>query len=156
MLVVRIAGVAFSWTSIRFTIDGDPYSGVRGLDFSEKRERKTVHGAGRSGTPLARTSGKYTVDGLKLKMLVDDADLLTDYLTLKGAGSYGDAVFSFTVEAIEETNLKPIIVVGSTCNVDGVSDSYAEGTDELVKEFDIGALAITTNGKQLWSLIRSI
>lgn len=155
--VIRVNSTIFSWTSCRFLIDGQPWTGIVALDYEQKREKKVVYAAQQDGTPLGKTSGKYSVPSCSMKMLRDSADALTDYLTLTGLGSYGDAEFTILVQAIEPViGAVPMTAILATCTIDGKKDGHEEGVDELLTEFEIGALSVTENGKQLWSLQRSL
>jgi hypothetical protein len=155
--LLRVNSTILSWTSCMFRFDGIPYNGILEFNYEEKRERKVVHAARRDGRPLGKTAGKYSVPSMSLKMLRDSADKLTDYLTIKGLGSYGDAEFMISVQYVEPVpGAIPITVLCETCTIDGVKDSNAEGTDELATEFEIGCLQLTKNGKRLWSVVRSI
>lgn len=155
--VIRINNTIYSWTSCRFLIDGQPWTGVVALDTEQKRERKVVHAARQDGRPLGKTSGKYSVPSTTLKMLKDSADALTTYLTVLGLGSYGDAEFTIMVQAIEPViGAVPLSMILSVCTIDGEKDGHEEGIDELLTEFEVGVLSATKNGKQLWSAIRGI
>lgn len=155
LLLRRVNNTILSWNSAGFKIDSDPWEGIVEFDYEQTRERKIVYGMRRDGTPLGKTSGKYSVKSVMVKMLRDSADLFTDYLTGVGLGSYGDAVFSLTAEYVEPGSA-PIIVVVDGCTIDGEKDGNVEGTDELATEFMIGALTLTKNGKRLWSVQREL
>jgi hypothetical protein len=153
--IIRVNNTILSWNSFSFKIDGIPWVGITSFDYEQKRERKVVHAAKRDGTPLGKTSGKYTVPSCKLTMLRDSYDKLTTILTAKGLGSYGDAEFTFIAQYIEPLQ-PPITVIGTGCTIDGEKEAQAEGVDELVTEVEIGCLALSKNGKSLASLIRAI
>ena len=155
LLIKRVNNVILSWNSMTTKIDGDPYEGIIGLDYDQGRERKIVYGQRKDGTPLGKTSGRYSVKPVKLRMLRDSADTFTDYLTTQGLGSYGDAVFQINCQYVEPGS-KPITVILTGCTVDDENDVNAEGVDELVTEFTIGALACIKNGKRLWSVQREL
>lgn len=155
LLIRRINNTILSWNSCAFKADLDPFEGIVEFDYEQARERKIVHGMRRDGTPLGKTSGKYSVKNVMLKMLRDSADVFTDYLTVKGLGSYGDAEFTLTCEYFEPGH-KPIIVIVEGCTIDGEKDGNVEGTDELATEFLVGALTLTKNGKRLWSVQREL
>jgi hypothetical protein len=88
-------------------------------------------------------------------MLKDSADAFTDYLTIQGLGSYGDAEFTLQAQCIEPVaGSGAITATLETCTIDGKKDAHEEGVDELLTEFEIGCLQLTENGKQLWSLTR--
>ena len=153
--LVRINNTILGWNSCIFKVDGDPFNGITAFNYEEKRERKVVYGARRDGVPLGKTSGKYSVPSCSLTMLRDSFDKLTDYLSIIGLGSYGDAEFTFMSQYVEPGQM-PITVLCEGCTIDGVKDGNQEGTDELVSEVEIGVLSLTKNGKRLWSVQRSI
>jgi len=154
---VRVNNTRYSWNSTRFLVEGAPTKGLVALDYSQKRERKTVYGAQQDGTPLGFTAGKYSVDSMTMKFLKEWSQTFTDVLTAIGLGSYGDAEFTFLCQVVEPIlGSPPITVVGSPCVVVGKKDSYEEGVDELVDEFEILCLQLTENGKTLWSKVRGI
>jgi hypothetical protein len=153
--ILRVNNTILSWNSFSLKIDGIPYIGIKSFDYEQKRERKVVHAAKKDGTPLGKTSGKYSVPTCSLTMLRDSYDKLTTYLTAKGLGSYGDAEFVFIAQYIEPLQ-PPITVIGTGCTIDGEKESQAEGTDELVTEIEIGCLRLLKNGKSLASLVRAI
>jgi hypothetical protein len=155
--IIRVNNTIVSATSCSWKFDGQPYEGITALNFSDKRERKTVHASRRDGRALGKTSGKYTVGDFSFTMLVDSFDRLTTYLTLKGLGSYGDAEWTFIGQYIEPApGSIPITAVIDGCTVDEVSDPYSEGIDEKVVDVTCSALSITRNGKRLWSVIRGV
>lgn len=155
LLLRRVNSTVLTWNSCAFKVDLDPFEGILEFDYEQTRERKVVYGMRRDGTPLGKGSGKYSVKNVMLKMLRDSADMLTNYLTVKGLGSYGDAEFTLICEYVEPGHT-PIIVVVEGCTIDGEKDGNVEGTDELVTEFTIGALSLTKNGKRLWSVQREL
>lgn len=153
----RVNGIVYSWNSCSFTIDsGFPLIGIAEFNFEEKRPRKIVRGAKRSGVPLGKTSGNYEASG-SMKLLVQTEDALTTYLTPKGMGSYGDADFIVTVQMFEpKLSSAPINVVCGGCTIDGSKSALAEGIDESVTEFELGMMWVIKNGKTLWSLSKDI
>lgn len=153
--ILRVNSTVFGWNSHTAKFDAIPYNGILSVDYEQKRERKVVWGMKRNGTPLGKTSGKYSVAGCTVRMLVDSYDKLTDQLTLKGLGSYGDAEFLFGLQLLEPRQ-KPLILMFSGCTIDGEKDAVAEGTDEAAVDVEIGALSMTRNGKRLWSVERSL
>ena len=155
--VVRVNQTLYSWTSTAHLVDDFPYEGIVAVDYDQKRERKVVYAARQQGTPLGMTAGKYMVPPWTMKFLKDSAEAFTDYLTEQGNGSYGDAVFQYLLQVTEPDSADaPITVSAEHCVISGKKDSYEEGIDELVTEFEITCLLMTENGKQLWSAIRAL
>lgn len=153
--ILRVNNTVYGWNSHSAKFDGIPYNGLQSVDHEQGRERKVVHGMKRDGTPIGKTSGKYSVRGFTIKMLVGSYDRLTDYLTVKGLGSYGDAEFLVSIQLVEPLH-KPLLLVWTGCTIDGEKESNAEGTDEAAVDVEIGALSFTRNGKRLWSAVRSL
>ena len=160
--IVRINSTIYSWTSCRFLIDAQPWTGIVAVDYEQKRERKIVYAARQSGQPLGWTSGKYSVPSFSIKMIRDSADQLRQYLTLGGSinpglGSYGDAEWTLTIQTTEPViGALPITRIAYPVTVIGEKESHEEGIDELVTEFELACLQMTVNGAQLWSAVRSI
>jgi hypothetical protein len=160
--VVRVNNTIYSWTSCRFLIDAQPWTGLVSVDYEEKRERKIVYAARQAGIPLGWTSGKYSVPTFSMKFLRDSGNALTDYLTTgglinPGAGSFGDAEWTFMLQTVEPTvGSIPITTVGVPCTIIGSKETHEEGIEELVTEFDIACLSLRHNGKQLWSAVRQV
>lgn len=158
---VRINNTIISNTSCLFRAAGVPYEGILALDFEQTRERKKVWGSRRNGKALGRTSGKYEAKDATLTMLADSYDVLTDALTLLGGGSYGDAEFPFIAQYLEPSpgiagSILPITIALQDCAIVGEKEGYAEGIDEKVVEVTLSVMAITKNGKILYSALRSI
>ena len=156
--LVRVNNTLYGWNSSRLTIDGDPFTGgLVAIEHAQKRERKLVHAGSPNGRPKGWTSGKYSVPTLKMRFLKDSAAALKASLAVLGAGSWGDAEFTFTLACIEPVlppNL-PILLVGNPCVITDSHEAREEGIEELVEEFDIMCLNLLENGTPLWSVVRS-
>lgn len=157
--LVRVNNTVFSWTSSRFLVDGSPMEGFVACDYEQKRERKIVHAARQQGTPLGWTSGKYSVPTCKIRILKENSQAFKQQLLLNptALGSYGDAEFTMLIQAIEPTiGSLPITVAAAPCAVIGEREAREEGIDELVDEYDLAVLEMSTNGLVLWSLQRLV
>lgn len=156
--IIRVNSTIFSWNSTSMKIALTPYNGIMSIDYEEKRERKVVYGMKRDGKPLGKTSGKYSVPSVSLKMLRTTWEKLSTDLTVLGLGSIGDAEFPMLFQAYEPvlTTDLPQTVLFENCTIDGIKHSHAEGTDELTTELEIGCLQLTQNGKRLWSVVRGL
>ncbi len=154
--LIRVNDTVISWESFSFKIDGFPIAGIVGVSYSDKRERKKVYANRKDGRALGRTAGKYSAD-MSFKILQEDDDALTDYLDLKGLGSVGDAKFTAILQFSEpEIGSSPITVIGSSCVISEGKESYDEGVDQNVVEYTLDVMALSRNGKQLWSYVRGI
>lgn len=150
---VRINDTILSESSCTFKFDGIPFVDVTALDYDQKRERKLVHTSLKSGKPRGKTSGKYSVGNFSFTMLRDSYDKLTDQLTIKGLGSYGDADFVFFAQ-YGEPGIKPITVIIDGCNIVADKEGMADG--EAVTEVTCMGMTLTRNGKRLWSVQKGI
>lgn len=154
---LRVNRTVYSWTSSRTRIDGAPYTGIVSIDYEQKRDVKVVWAERQDGTALGWTSGKYSVPAVTMKMLKTTSDSFTTQLTVKGLGSYGDAEFPLVVQCVEPlSGAQPLTAILAPCRVVGKKDAYEEGIDELLDEYTLACLAVTENGKRLWSAIRGI
>jgi len=160
VVLTRINGTPYSATSCGWLIALSPYVGITKFSYADKRDRKIVHASRKDGTPLGITSGKYMVDACSITMLVASFDILTTQLTALGLGSYGDAVFpivaTYSEVAAQLQGVAPIVTMIDGCRITGVKESYDEGIDEKVVDVDFMAMAITRNGKRLWSVVNGV
>lgn len=160
--VVRIGQTIYSATSSVFKFDNQPYTGVKAADWEVKRDRKIVWAARQDGLPVGITAGKFSVEAFSMKMLIDSYDGLTTYLTTKGLGSYGDPPFAWSCQATEplgdisSAGLTPITAASPYTWIVGEKNATEEGIDERLVEVTLVSLSMTSNGKQLWSKLRSL
>jgi hypothetical protein len=152
--LIRINDTFHSWESVSLEIDGDPWNGFTGIDWEQARTRTLVYGARKDGKPLGRTSGKYEPKPISMTWLRSSWNLLCEYLSIEGLGSYGDAEFDITLQYEEEGDIQTIAFL--KCTIDNEKDGNQEGTDALTTDATIGTLDITRNGLSLYSLIRNI
>lgn len=155
---VRINGVEYSWTSVDLKIGGVPYDGILSIDFGQSRKRAAVYGARKDGRKLGRTAGKYETPGLTIRMLTRTFDILTTILTPLGLGSYGDAEVPIFLQYVESptAGLTPVTITFSKCAIDEEKESLAEGIEASAVDVTFDFTEMRRNGKQLWSLARSV
>ena len=160
VLITRLNDVPYSATSCSWRIAGAPYVGITSLSYSEKRERKLVHGSRKDATPLGITSGKYSVDGLSITFLRSSFQRLIELLAPLGAGSYGDATFPIiaTYSDVQASirGATPIVILIEGARITSVKDSRDEGFDELTTEVEMMAMAMTRNGHRLYSVANGV
>lgn len=155
MDVIRVTPRILSWQSAKFKIDGQRYTGFRGMSYDEKRERSLVHASREDGVPLGITTGKYTCDGVKITLLVDTAMALKEYLAGKAAalgslGSYGDVSFILNYQLFEIQHTKPINVDFFDCYVVGNSSAPTEGPDGITCDLPLIVRYAQENGLSLY------
>jgi hypothetical protein len=158
--IVRINGTVLSWNSTLHKLDNEPYEGIVEFNLEQKRERKVVYAAKQNGTPLGDTAGKYSVSAASMKMLRDTAFAFKQHLAQQSANqrSYGDIPFTYLLQIDEPTaDGVPLKVLVTNCKIVGEKEAHAEGTDELVTEFELGgAMIATVNDLTLWSAVGGI
>ncbi len=160
--LTRVNGTPYSWTSCAHFFNLLPYKGVTAVTFKETREVKLVHAAQQDGTPLGMTSGIYKVEDVSFTMLRDSAYAFLADMTVLGAGSYGDADFTYLCQIFEPVvpPSPPVSIMISGCRITGIEDKQEMGSDELVTEIKVGALYVTRSigpiPLQLWSAIRTL
>lgn len=159
---LRVNNTRYSWLSSRALVDGQPWESLVAVDYEQKRERKIVHSMRQDGTPVGWTSGKYSVPSFKLRMLKEgsaafEETLAAGGLLVPGLGSYGDAEWTFLLQAVEPVvGAVPLTLAAAPCAVGGKRETREEGFDELVVEYDVYTLQMIENGIPLWSLVRSL
>jgi hypothetical protein len=153
--VVRLNNTIYSWGSMIFRIDGQAKRGLVAADWEQVRERKLVHDNAPNQKPVGKTIGRYEVKSLSMKLLTDEWDALTTYLTTTGLGSYGDAEFTFMIQS-NELGLAPLTVIGTGCNITSEKEATEEGIEENLTEIGITCMSLTRNGKRLWSVAKDI
>ncbi len=160
--VFRLNRVPYSWVSCAHFFNGLPYKGLTATNFKETREVEVVHGAQQDGTPLGITGGIYKVENTSFTLLRDSANALLLDLTLLGAGSYGDAEFTYTLQLFEPTvpPSMPSTTIITGCRVIGVEEKQEQGSGKLVTEVSVQAMYVVRNiggiPTQLWSKVRSL
>jgi hypothetical protein len=106
----------------------------------------------------------YKVESFTFRMLRESAQNLMVDLSLLGAGSFGDAEFTYACQLFEPTFMIPPAVPSLTmisgCRIIKVEDKNELGVDELVTEFTCQPLLLrrVVGGvpTQLWSAIRTL
>lgn len=152
---VRINGNFHSWGSVIIKINGEPFTGLTEITYSDKRERVKGHGIGPHQGPRGRSRGKYTADDAKMSVYRDTgADLLASLAALSGNGlSYGDVVFPVVIQTIEPGN-RPLTVTLDRCCITAANEPNQEGTDPLMTELTLDVMAIYRNKLTLWDSSR--
>jgi hypothetical protein len=156
-LFVRVNNTRYSWTSSRFLIEGIPTEGLVAVDYEHSRECDIVYASRQDGTPLGWTSGKYGVKSFKLKFLKEYAQAFKNFLATIGAGSFGDAEWTFLAQFVEPVlGSIPITLVASPCKVTAERASHEEGMSALLTEFDLAVLQVIEGATPLFSIVRAL
>lgn len=152
---VRLNGTIYSGMSCEFRIDKNEYVGILDVDYNHKLTRKAVPAASKDRPPLGWTTGKYVPPVLTIKVLRLTAQMIKEYLSKIGGGSYGIVSFDFTVSVHEPDVLsKPITLIFDECVIQGEKEGHAEGIDELVTEFSVACLSLSQDKMTLWNSLK--
>ena len=157
--VVRVNATTWSWQSCIFKVDGQGTEGVVAIDYEDKLDTRTVYSNQQDGGPLGMSQGRYQIASFPLAMLRDSALALKNYLATKAtasaSGSYGQAVFTLTLQLAEldSANGVPTTVVFSSCRIVGEKASHEEGTDAAITEYQVACLLILQDGNTLWNAL---
>ncbi len=147
---IRINGIAHSWGSTKLKIDGERYSGVMSISYSDKLETAFGYGMGQAHRPRAQSRGKYSAEQVVMKVQTSTAQAIRDMLADRGDGtSYGVVTVPIVLQYLEPDD-EPITVEFEECRLveDGSSDE--EGGDVLTVEIKWSTFGIIRNGKTLY------
>ena len=146
----RVNGNVIGWGSMTLKIGSERYTGVLELSYNDKRDRAYVYGLGPAQAPRGRTSGKYTMENVKIKVTKSTGVAIRDALArLSDSGTcYGDPTFSGSVEYVERDDTPEFVTFEDLVYI-SQSESHAEGIDALVEEIEMQAMRIYRNGLTL-------
>jgi len=147
---IRINGIAHSWGSTKLKIDGERYTGISSISYSDKLETAFGYGMGKSHKPRSQSRGKYSAEQIVMKVQTSTAQSIRDKLSEKGGGSsYGVVNVPIVLQYLEPDDT-PITVEFEECRLveDGTSDE--EGSDVLTVEIKWSTFGIRRNGKTLY------
>lgn len=147
---VRINGNAMSWGSVICRLNGIEQHWLVSISYSEKRERGKVYGMGRHHSPRGRSSGKYSVENVKIKGPKTDVQGFLEYLAgLSNDGiSYGNVKFPLFVQYVEDSATVTDEIVD--CVVASVADTAEESVEGIMTEVELDAMYLVRNGKTLF------
>ena len=161
---VRVNSRTYGWTSVSWSVDGMPSTGLVSIDWEESLETRTLYSNTQDGPPLGMSQGRYQIARFPIRMLKDSARMFKTYLTTQAAlslspsESYGQAVFTMGLQLLGEDagDFLPSTTVFGSCRVVGEKSSHEEGTGALVVEFSIACLLIEQDGNTLWNALPPI
>jgi hypothetical protein len=147
---IRINGIAHSWGSTKLKLDGERYSGVMSISYSDKLETAFGYGMGKDQKPRSVSRGKYVPEQVVMKVQTSTAQAIREMLANKGDGkSYGTVQIPIVLQYLEDDE-EEITVEFENCRLveDGSSDE--EGSDVLTVELKFLTFGIIRNGLTLY------
>lgn len=133
--IFRIGGFMFSRTSCAVKADGIPFTGIFDINGEEAREGELVHGQRTDGTPLGVTSGLYMPEALTFKAYSDTAMLLEQTLAALGLGSYGNVLWTLSVEIFENPTLPTLNFAWQKVKIEKAKRNVPTDTGALATEY---------------------
>ncbi len=135
-----VAGKYYGFSSIVLKLNGLSFRGFKSINYSRKRSRGRV--MGNHPDPIAWTRGEneYTGD---CELYLPEWNLFQSELG-GGEDGYGDVPFTVVV-TYGENGFDTIIDELIGCHMDSTDASNGQGTDPLVRKFDLNPLKIIFN-----------
>lgn len=146
----RVNGVQYGWSSIKFKIDGEPFSGVKSIDYSESVEQAMAYGLGKHFAPRGRTRGKYTPEPLVVEVFTATAtEIMTLIAQRAGARGLSSVPLNITIQLIEpDEGVLTIECLDATFVKTEVG--LAEGPDPITKKLTFQPMRYKHNGRTLY------
>lgn len=161
--ILRVGGKQYNWNSSLSRFDGQPYRGVKSVDWSQKLDVETVYSQTQDGVPLGPTGGQYSVDSFTIKILWEYWEQLKLYLATVAPGvppgnrglpgTYGETTFIFQMSVTEPLQIGalPIALNASECRVVSEKETTEEGSAALVAEVGLWVRQLTVNGLSMYA-----
>jgi hypothetical protein len=147
---IRVNGNQYEFGSLIAKINGEPFAGLTGLKYSQKRERVKAYGTGRHRTPRGRTAGKYSAEASVTLWKSSAQELYRMLAALSQDGtSYGNIEFQIVAQYIESDET-PITVELFRCVIAGEDADDQESADPLKEEIALDVMYIKKNGLTLY------
>jgi len=134
-----VNGTRHSFSSIELKLNGNIFIGFKSINYSRTRSRSMVYG--NSPDPIGKTQGtnEYSAD---VELYLAEWNQFMESI---GPG-YGDTFFQVLV-TYSANGFDTIQDTINGCTIDGLEVSQSQGTDPLVRKFDMSPLKILFNGK---------
>lgn len=148
---IRVNGNVFSWGSLICKVESEIFHGFDSISYADKRERVKVYGMGRHHAPRGRTSGKYTVENVKIGGPKGSIGALRAGLAAKATDgkSYGNVEFQIVLQYIEYDETSQNVEI-ERCVWASNSSSEQESPDPLKEEIELDVMFIRRNGLVLF------
>lgn len=148
---LRVNGNRLSWGSTSVKIDGQLFTGITSIKFSDSRERTLGYGMGQHHAPVARTRGKYAVEPVVIKFYAESAEKLRQQLAASSPSgtSFGEHEFPIVIQNYEPGTDPITIELLRCCYVKGTTDQE-EGPEGLLEEVEFSCMQIVRNGRVLF------
>jgi len=149
---VRINGDVPSWADVYMRLDGERYYGVTEVTYKDSRNRVNVYGMGRAQAPRGKTSGKYEVDVVALKMDKPAVKAFRAALAAKASDkkSFGSVRFQAVVQYVTADGSHSQTDTIHNCTWQSGATSNTESGDPLMDAVEIHCTHIDYDGLTLY------
>lgn len=147
MAIPKINGYRFSWSSITLDLgDGGLIQDFTEISYSTTSERSKYYGTGRK--PRGRTAKVLDFEGSMTVSKEVFAEIIAKLdPDLSG---FGDKTFTVTV-AYEDKNNNIVVDILEGVEIDGVEESYSQGTDALSVNLTLSIMNINYDGHDMFA-----
>lgn len=137
-----INGHRYDWSSVRITIDGIPYTGVKSINYRQTMTPGLMRGT--RAQPTGRTRGQYEPEG-SIEIYKEDYQEIIKALSKNGALGYMEVSFPILVQ-YSSGILAPITDTLTGCRIASDEDSPSEGADPFTVNCDLSVMLVSRNG----------
>lgn len=137
-----INGHRFDWSSVRVTIDGVPYTGVKSINYRQALTPAVVRGT--RAQPTGRTRGIYEPEG-SIELYKEDYQEVIKALSANGLRGYMEYAFQIIVQ-YSSPNQAVITDTLAGVRLASDEDAPAEGGDPFTVNCDLSIMYVLRNG----------
>jgi hypothetical protein len=147
---VRVNGIQLGWSSGKLKIDGEPFTGIKSIDYGDGVEQSLAWGMGKHYAPRGRTRGKYTPDPLVIELFEASAEELRSMLEQRASGrGISNVSIPIVLQFIEKDD-RTVTVEALDSTLVKIEAALAEGPDPLTTKFTFQPMRYLRNGVALY------
>ncbi|AKF06078.1 hypothetical protein [Sandaracinus amylolyticus] len=147
---VRINGVQISWSSVKLKIAGQPYSGIKSIEYADGVETSLSYGMGKHHAPRGSTRGKYVPEPFVLDCFTSTAKAIREDLNkLAGRRGIANVPVAIILQYVEPDDAV-ITVEALDAKLTKNESSHEEGPDALSEKLSFQPMRIKRNGIALY------
>lgn len=147
--ILRVNNNLVSWSSYILGLNGLRYSGLTEISYGDKLEVTPGYGMSRSHSPIGRTSGKYVVEPLKMKVFQHVAkEIRDDLIRISPDRTLSTPQIPITLQYYEY-GLEAHMVYFEGARFVSETDSISESADAPMVDIEWSILKIWRDGVTL-------
>lgn len=150
---LNINGRLVSWSHVRFTIDGDLFTGFTSITFDHSLEVSYGYGATQDHAPIGDSEGKYVPGDVKIKGHTHAISELREYFASRAADgiSYGQPRLPAQLQYDLGDGAPELRIEFLNLRWAGESGGAEDSGDPNQEEVTFKTTGIKRNGKTLWN-----